>query len=73
MTICEAVLLPSGDPGSQRPAAAQTVVHPSIFQGGEAPDSSSISSPAPQPPILSASPRRLQICPSNPPFAARVP
>lgn len=72
MTVCEAILLPSGDLGTQRPAVAQTVVHPSIFQGDEAPDSSSVSSPAPQPPILSASPRRLQIRPLNPPFESAL-
>lgn len=54
MTVCEAILLPSGDLGTQRPAVAQTVVHPSIFQGDEAP-ASSVSQPSPAASILSAS------------------
>ena len=38
-----------------RPSVTQTMSRPAIFHGSEAPGSSSVSSPAPQPPILTAS------------------
>lgn len=38
-----------------RPSVAQTMSRPAIFHSSKAPGSSSVSSPAPQPPILTAS------------------
>ena len=68
MTACEAVLLPSRDLGTQRLSMAETVIRPSIFQGSEAPVSSSVSSPAPSP-----NPQCLPRAASDLPFAADVP